>query len=118
MRRLTTGLMALLTGCILCCAVAAYAQMKTTTQRTVSGIITDDSHEPLRGAVVELENPSNHEIVSFLTAEDGRYIFKRVDSHTDFQLWATFRGHKSIIHTISMYDSHLEKVINIVCKTY
>lgn len=102
----------------LCCGLPAMSQTKTPSTRTVSGIVTDDGHEPLKGAVVELENPSNHEIVSFLTAEDGRYSFKRLDSHTDFQLWATFRGHKSIIHSISMFDSHLEKVINIVCKTY
>jgi hypothetical protein len=45
-------------------------------------------------------------------------VFKRIDSHTDFQLWATFRGHKSPVHTISMFDSHLDKVVNIVCKTF
>ena len=119
-RRTTASLTALLAcGVLLCCvATARPQQMKTPTMRTISGIVTDDGHEPLHGAVVELENPANHEIVSYLTAEDGRYTFKRVDSHTDFQLWATFRGHKSVIHTISMYDSHLEKIINIVCKTY
>jgi hypothetical protein len=105
---------------VLCLAtsITARAQMKTTTNRTISGLITDDSHEPLRGAVVELENTANHEIISFLTQADGRYEFKRVDSHTDFQLWATFRGHRSPVHNISMFDDHLDKVINIQCKTY
>jgi hypothetical protein len=118
-KRLTTGRMALLAcGVVLCWVGTASPQMKAASLRTISGVITDDGHEPLRGAVVELENPANHEIVSYLTGEDGRYTFKRVDSHTDFQLWATFRGRKSAVHTISMYDSHLQKVINIVCKTY
>jgi hypothetical protein len=107
-----------LTLALLCAATFAYAQMKAATTRTISGTITDNSHEPLRGAVVELENPASHEILSFLTQDDGRYVFKRIDSHTDFQLWATFRGHKSPTRSISMFDSHLNKVINIVCKTF
>jgi len=93
-------------------------KMPTQTFRTISGIVTDDHHEPLHGVVVELENSSSHQIVSYLTAEDGRYSFKRLDSNTDFQVWATFRGHKSTVHSISMFDSHMQKVIDIVCKTY
>jgi hypothetical protein len=86
--------------------------------RSVSGTVTDDGHEPLKGAVVELENPVTHQVVSYLTAADGTYAFKRLDSHTDFQVWATFRGHKSAVHNVSMFDSHMAKVVDIVCKTY
>jgi hypothetical protein len=94
------------------------AQTQAPSYRTISGVITDDSHEPLRGAVVELENQDSHTIVSYLTQNDGRYTFKRLDSHTDFQLWATFRGNKSPTHTISKFDDHLNKVIDIKCKTF
>lgn len=106
---------------VLLCATTAlmlHAQTKGSTNRTVSGVITDDSHEPLKGAVVELEDPASHQIISFLTLGDGHYEFKRVDSHTDYNIWATFRGHKSTIRHISMFDDHLDKVINIECKTY
>jgi len=94
-RSKTARLMALLAcGILLCCGAAtAWTQMKAPSLRTISGSITDDGHEPLHGAVVQLENLDSHEIVSFLTTEDGHYIFKRIDSRTDFQLWATFRGH-------------------------
>jgi hypothetical protein len=95
----------------------ATAQNRDSLQ-TVSGTVTDDGHEPLKGAVVELENPATHEVVSYLTPADGTYVFKRLDSHTDFHLWATFRGHKSAVHSISMFDSHMAKVVDIVCKTY
>jgi hypothetical protein len=94
------------------------AQQQGAQLRTISGVVTDDHHEPLRGAVVELENGSSHDIVSFITAADGKYVFKRLDSHTDFTLWATFRGNKSSTHSISMFDSHPEKVVDIVCKTF
>jgi hypothetical protein len=103
---------------LLSAATLAFAQMQAPAFRTVSGTITDDSHEPLRGAVVELEEPASHAILSFLTQDDGHYEFKRINSHADYQLWATFRGHKSTIHNISSFDDHLNKIINIVCKTY
>jgi hypothetical protein len=108
---------AMLLAVVLLCGGVAWTQSGTS-PRTVSGVVTDDGHEPLKGAFVQLENPANHEVVSYLTAADGRYIFKRVDSHADFTVWATFRGHESVKHKISMFDSHLDKVIDIVCKTY
>jgi hypothetical protein len=115
----TTAHLALAFTCLCAPACPQAAQtMHDPTTRTISGTITDTNHEPLRGAIVELENPASHQIVSYLTQDDGRYQFKRLDSHTDFQLWATFRGHKSPTRSISMFDSHLNKVINIVCKTF
>jgi hypothetical protein len=94
-----------------------HSQMQAPTLRTISGVITD-GHEPLRGAVVQLENQDTHQVTSYLTQNDGRYIFKRIDSHTDFQIWATFRGNKSSAHSISKFDDHLNKVIDIKCKTF
>jgi hypothetical protein len=108
-------------GCALALLLAIFplhAQTQAAAYRTITGTITDDQHEPLKGAVVELENPANHQIVSYVTGPDGHYLFMRVDSHQDFTLWATFRGHRSPVHGISMFDSHLDKTINIVCKTY
>jgi hypothetical protein len=93
------------------------AQMRAPAFRTVSGVITD-GHEPLHGVVVELENQDTHQVTSYLTQDDGRYIFKRIDSHTDFQIWATFRGNKSTTHSISKFDDHLDKIIDIKCKTF
>jgi hypothetical protein len=122
-RRLQAGGRVLMLAMVLCGALATLfavqaAAQQADAQRTVSGIVTDDQHEPLRGAVVELENPATHVITSYITTEDGRYFFRRLDSHADYNVWATFRGHRSNIGHVSMYDSHAEKVLNLVCKTY
>ncbi len=116
-RRRCIGWFAAVAAVLLLWGGIAHAQNRDTL-RTLSGTVTDDGHEPLKGVVVELENPATHQIVSYLTAADGTYLFKRLDSHTDYRLWATFRGHKSAVHTISMFDSHMAKVVDIVCKTY
>jgi hypothetical protein len=112
---LTVGLTFLFL-CLL--AIGAQAQRGQTDARTVSGIVSDPDHEPIRGAVVELENSSTHEVISFITAADGHYIFHRIDSHTDFRIWATFRNQKSAIHNISMFDDHIDKVIGISLRPY
>jgi hypothetical protein len=86
-------------------------------QRTVSGTVTD-GHEPLGGAIVQLQNPGNNSIVSYITDANGGYHFKRLDGQTDFTIWAMFRGHRSAVRSISKFDSHMNKVINFTVKTY
>ena len=85
--------------------------------RTITGTVTD-GHEPLSGAVVQLQNPGNNSIVTYLTDASGGYRFQRLDSQIDFNLWAMFRGHRSEVRTISKFDSHMDKVINLTVKTY
>ena len=86
--------------------------------RNLHGIITDSSHEPIRNAVVQLRNSNTNQIITFITNTDGQYSFKRLDSHTDFQVWVEFRGMRSETRSISMFDSHLDKVINFTVRTY
>jgi hypothetical protein len=114
-RRITLALAIL--PLLLPVGVMLNAQMRAPAFRTVSGVVTD-GHEPLHGVIVELENQDTHQITSYLTESDGRYVFKHIDSHADFQVWATFRGNKSPAHSISKFDDHLDKVIDIKCKTF
>ncbi len=88
------------------------------TLRTLSGIVTDQSHEPVRGAIVELKNPANNSIESYLTQADGHYIFKRLDGENDYVVWVIFRNRHSPNHAISKFDSRQNKVINFEIKSY
>lgn len=96
----------------------AAAQEPASTQRNLSGTVTDPSHEPLRGAVVELQNPANESVESYITDATGHYTFKRLDGQTDYRIWATFRGHRSHTRSISKFDSHLQKVVNFTIRSY
>jgi hypothetical protein len=88
------------------------------TVRDLTGIITDSGHEPIRGAVVELQNGKTNEIVTYITDASGHYNFKRLDGSTDYQVWVLFRGHRSATHNISKFDDHMAKVINFTVQTY
>jgi hypothetical protein len=110
---------------IACVAVAAFlsvsglrSQIPQPTVRNLSGIVTDGSHEPVRGAVVELRDDKTNEVVTYLTEINGRYNFKRLDGGTDYEVWVLFRGHRSPTHSISKFDSHMQKVINFKVRTF
>jgi hypothetical protein len=106
-----------LAAAALLCILPLRAQ-KAPSVRDISGTVTDTSHEPLRGAIVELHNPATNSVISRLTDAAGHYDFKHLDGDTDFTVTAAYRGHAARPHTISKFDSHLEDHIDFTIKTY
>jgi hypothetical protein len=105
--------------CLMLGALPVAAQMPTqATQRTLSGIVSDTNHEPVRGAVVELRNEGSQAMMTYITEANGTYNFKRLDGNTDYEVWVVFRGRHSPSHPISKFDSHMAKVINFTIRTY
>ncbi len=106
-------------ACLMLGALSAVAQVPTqATIRTLSGQVTDTSHEPIRGAVVELRNEGSNEVVTYLTDANGHYEFKRLDGNADYDVWVVFRGLHSPTRSISKFDSHMAKVINFTVRTF
>jgi hypothetical protein len=108
---------------ILCAAALfhsapAMAQHPKSTMRTLTGTVTDSSHEPLRGAVVQLQNPANNSVETYLTDAAGHYTFKRLDSETDYNVMVVYRGSHTPTRAISKFDSHLATVINFEMKLH
>jgi hypothetical protein len=97
----------------------AFAQQPSApSMRSLSGHVTDESHEPLRGAIVQLQNSDDNTIVTYLTQADGAYHFKRLNGAIDYRVWASFRGHSSPVHSISKFNSHMNTVINFKIRPY
>jgi hypothetical protein len=94
-------------------AVLCSAQMTT---RNLSGTVTDGHNEPLKGAVIQVQNGVTDSVVSYITGPDGRYTFKHLDGETDYRLWVLFRGQRSKVRKLSMFDSDKPKVINFVLR--
>lgn len=106
-------------SCLMLSALPAATQMPTQiTTRTLSGTVTDTSHEPIRGAVVELRNVASREVVTYITEQNGEYNFKRLDGNADYEVWVVFRSYHSPTHSISKFDSHMTKVINFAVRTF
>ena len=89
----------------------AQAQFTRAPERAITGTVQDASHEPLRGAVVQMEEAGTLSIRSYVTDERGEYHFRNVPSTSDFTLWATFRGVKSKTFPVSKFDHKLDRAI-------
>jgi hypothetical protein len=87
------------------------AQYTRAPMRTISGTVQDGGHEPLRGAVVQIEAVGTLVIQSYVTDEKGEYHFRNMSSDTDYTLWATFRGNKSKTHPVGKFDHTPDRVI-------
>jgi hypothetical protein len=86
------------------------------TSRNLTGMVTDPHREPLRGAVVQIENERTHEVVSYIVGRSGLYSFKRIDGDADYHVWATFKKRRSAMKELSGFDSHSSKTINLIIR--
>jgi hypothetical protein len=88
------------------------------TLRSLSGTVQDRQHEPLEGAVVEIENENTKSIISFITDRSGRYGFKRLEGEVDYHVWFTYRGQRSKVRELSQFDDHQNAKINLVIRRF
>jgi hypothetical protein len=88
------------------------------TLRNLMGTVHDRHHEPLNGAVVEIENENTKSVISYITDRNGRYSFKRIDGEVDYRVWCTYRGQRSKVRELSQFDSHHNATIDLILKRY
>jgi hypothetical protein len=86
--------------------------------RNLSGIISSPDHEPLKGAIVELQEGDGAAIKSYITSQNGEYHFNRLNSDADYKVWVVFRTRHSKSKDISKFDDHLDKVIDFTVETF
>lgn len=106
----TAGLLAGMAALLLA-GMPVPAQYTRTPLRNITGSVTDGGHEPLRGAVVQIEAAGTLVIQSYVTDQRGEYHFRNMSSDTDYTLWATFRGNKSKTFSLSKFDHKLDRQI-------
>ena len=96
-------------------AAAANAQDKKheAQLRTVHGVVSDKSDNPLSGSVVFLENMRTNSVRSSYTDDTGNYRFSGLDPNADYELHAEKDDAKSATHTVSSFDSRKDIVLNL-----
>jgi len=97
-------------------AIFAQRRDKTPAERSVSGIVTDASGNPVPGAVVQLKNMKTLQVRSFIAKDKGDYYFNGLSTDVDYQLLAQANGKESAPRTISTFDSHPQVVMNFQLK--
>jgi hypothetical protein len=80
--------------------------------------VQDRHHEPLNGAVVEIENENTKGVISYITDRSGRYNFKRIQGEVDYRVWFIYRGQRSGAKELSQFDAHPNATINLTVKSH
>jgi archaellin len=95
--------------------MALFAQKKSedTTTRTVEGLVSNASNQPVAKAVVQLKNTKTLQIRSFITQDDGSYHFAGLSTDVEYQLKAEHEGATTSWKTLSVFNSKKTAVINL-----
>jgi hypothetical protein len=86
---------------------------KETQLRTVRGVVSDKSDNPMPNSVVFLKNLRTNAVRSNFANTDGNYRFSGLDPNADYEIHAEFEGAKSPVRSVSSLDSRKEMVINL-----
>lgn len=81
--------------------------------RSVHGVVTDQTGEPLKGAIVKVKNTLNLHIRSYVTQAGGEYRFHGLHPDIEYQLKAKYRGQTGKTRTLHWYDSGREARIHL-----
>jgi Carboxypeptidase regulatory-like domain len=81
--------------------------------RTVRGMISDKSGDPLPGSVVFLKNLRTNDVRSNFADDKGEYRFSGLDPNADYEIHAEFEGAKSPVRSVTSLDSRKEININL-----
>lgn len=110
LRRITC----LATAIVLLATAAAAQDKKHEAQlRTVRGVVTDKSDNPLNSSVVFLKNMRTNSVRSSYTDDTGSYRFSGLDPNADYELHAEKENEKSTTRTVSSFDSRKDIVLNL-----
>jgi hypothetical protein len=109
-----------LTVVLLMLALAAFVfgqkKSKEPQEKSVSGIVTDVSGNPVPGAIVQLKNTKTLQVRSFIAKDMGDYYFQGLAIDVDYELKADFNGKSSGPKILSSFDSHPDARINLQLK--
>jgi len=92
------------------------AQAQNLGMRVVSGIVVDTNSASLAGATVFLKDLKSKNIRSYTSDADGKYRFTQVNMAQDHELWAEKDGKKSLVKTVSSWDTRKEYVQELKLK--
>ncbi len=83
------------------------------TIRTAQGTVRNANEEISAGAVVQIKNLKTLQIRSFITKEDGKYVFNNLARDVDYELRAESKGFASPMKSLSTFDNRKVAILNL-----
>jgi|SRR5580704_15488710 hypothetical protein len=95
---------------LFCFAMLSVQSLVPAETRTVEGTVINNG-EPIRGAVVQIENRATLQLRSYVTQQDGAYHFAGLPLDAEYQIWAKRGDMESKKQTVSQFNS--KKLVKI-----
>jgi hypothetical protein len=92
---------------------AAQDSKKGPQLRTVRGVVTDKSDDPIPSSVIFLKNLRTNSVRSSFADKEGSYRFSGLDPNADYEVFAEFEGAKSAVRSVSSLDGRKEIILNL-----
>lgn len=89
-------------------AVLGAAPIWAQQTRTVEGVVLDAKNNPVPQAIVYLKNARTRAVRTYITGDDGRYVFHALQPNTDYELHAEYHGQHSSTRTASAFDTRAD----------
>ena len=108
-----------LVAAVLNCGLSAQdkrSKKDDATTRSVQGVVTDASGQPVDGAAVLLKDAKSLQIRSFKTGPDGTYHFAGLSPNVEYELKAEYQGASSDRKTLSVFNPKKVPTINLKLK--
>lgn len=84
--------------------------------RAVHGVVSDDQHRPVAGAVVRLKNTTTLRVRSYRTRKAGIYRFRGLNPNMDYELRASTDGRSSGWVYLSRFDEGADRKLDLTVK--
>ncbi|MBI3208284.1 MAG: carboxypeptidase regulatory-like domain-containing protein [Candidatus Solibacter usitatus] len=81
--------------------------------RTLAGTVKDEKDSPVEAAVVQLKDGKSLQVRSFITKEDGTFVFHGLSTDVDYQIKADYKNFTSAVKTLSVFDSRKHAVMHL-----
>jgi hypothetical protein len=108
----TTQIFATLALVIALSTVTAFAQ-RNEGLRAVEGTVYSASGEKVNGAIVQLKDMKTLQIRSFITREEGKFLFQGIRRSTEYELKAKHGGKESKAEVLTIFDDRQRATVDL-----
>jgi len=88
-----------------------------TVGRLLYGKVLDPRDNPLPDAVVYLTNTRNRAVKTYIVGQDGTYRFPALNTATDYEIYAQYKGRKSDTKSVSQFDDRSQVYLDLKIDT-
>ncbi|MCW5965923.1 MAG: carboxypeptidase regulatory-like domain-containing protein [Bryobacterales bacterium] len=81
--------------------------------RAVEGIVHDSSGEAVNGAIVQLKDMKTLQIRSFITRENGAFVFQGIKKSVEYELKAKHQNRESKPKLLTIFDDRQRANIDL-----